>query len=193
MDSAGTEDIGGSIPDDPDLVRLNVVPELSSNQLECVAGDIVPIYMVVSIATKCKVLLQTIMFDFQLCAAGKIAGEQADFDLRMGMDFFQPVDHAGKNAPLRTAEFQGKLFEVIILELPQSIDCRFDVIILQKVIQYGHVGSTGGMDPFHGGRQLILVSQNRFDRLLSGAAAEQQGSIDIKQTNPHGCGQSPER
>lgn len=82
-----TLNIGRSVSNHPDTVRLQGSVEMSIGCRMCEPGDVVPVGMVVTIATKLEVMEQVIMLEFHPSPAFQISGKQSQHNVVARAEF----------------------------------------------------------------------------------------------------------
>jgi len=92
--SAG--DISWRIADDVDLVRRKFAPMLFFRARAGKCSKFVPIVVIVGEGAEFKKMPDTVMTEFELCAARDVAGEQAEHEMFSRFQSFKQLKHAGK-------------------------------------------------------------------------------------------------
>ena len=95
-DGSSAANIGGCVSDDPDSIGRDArVSQL--HFLQCIPGNIVAVQMIVTEATKRKMVIQTIVGEFELSPLCEVSREKSELDVVATMQLLEQRGDAGQD------------------------------------------------------------------------------------------------
>src|SRR5262249_48053995 len=148
------------------------------------AGHIIAVEVQVAVAAKAKIVEQLEMAELDSGTIADVAGEQAEPDALAFQDL-EESGNAREDFARVAGEAAGEMAQVSVQELPTVSGGMVNAVPVKKIADDGPIraaaeGDAGGCAVgAEGGAQCGLHGR------LAGAAAEDQGAVDIEKDNVH--------
>ena len=175
-------DIPRCVADDKDLRAVKFAAEQLVATLMGNRRDLVPIFVVVRECTCPKARPQMIMSQFDLRAETNVPGQQSQHRrFRQRLEIAEHGMHARKHGAAQLPEKMIELENVVIQESAEVLWRRLDLIMGEKLADDRCVRATGKIQSGGAVGNAELRGAYVGKSLLSSAAAEDEGPVDVEQ------------
>lgn len=183
---AGTDgtcaaNVCGCVADDPECLCRKLFLEASFDVLECIAGDIITVRMMITIGATGKKMVDLEVSEFDPGTFGIVASEEAEVNAWESTELLKEWLDAGEQTAGKFAEAMGEPFKVCTHETVALFGGQRDSIAGKDFVFDTTVRSTGGVNFIKGFGDAKFVAECQFHGALPGAAGSEHGAIDVEE------------
>src|SRR5438270_6569349 len=184
-DGAGTErfsagNIARRVADDVNLVRGKFAAVLFLGPGTGKRSELVAIVVIVGEGAEFKKMPNAVVVEFELCAAGNVAGEQPEDKMFSRFQLFKELKHARKKIAFATWQFEREKMDVTVKKCGDVVGGGRDFVFVQDADDDSGIGHAGDFDIVEVVLGAEALGECKLERLNPGAAGMNQGAVDVE-------------